>query len=112
MTSRSQKSPERTPLPEPLRELFWDYSFDELSWEEDRDLIIGRVLCEGPWDTVQWLRRELGDGAVREWIERARGRGLSRRQLRFWQLILELPAEEVDAWLAAREPDLWEQRVG
>jgi hypothetical protein len=47
---------------------------------------------------------------VRDWIRQHRGRSLSRRQLRFWQLILDLPREEVDAWLEAREPDLWERR--
>lgn len=112
MTSRSEQSDAKTALPEHLRELFWEYPFDELSWEEDRDLVIGRVLSRGPWETVQWLRQELGDEVVRGWIERALGRGLSRRQLRFWQLILELPPQEVDAWLEAREPDLWEHRVG
>lgn len=114
MSSRADQSESeaRTDLPELLRGLFWEYPFDELSWEEDRDLVIGRVLARGPWETVQWLRREVGDEAVREWIERARGRGLSRRQLRFWQLILELPGEEVDGWLEEREPDVWEHRVG
>ena len=112
MTSRSEHSKAKTALPERLRELFWEYPFDELTWEEDRDLVIGRVLSRGPWETVEWLRREVGDEAVRGWIERARGRGLSRRQLRFWQLVLELPPEEVDAWLEEPEPDLWEHRVG
>lgn len=95
-------------LPEALRGLFWEYDFEDLSWEEDRDLIVGRILSAGSWESVQWLRRRAGDAAVRDWIRRHHGRTLSRRQLRFWQLILELPSEEVDAWLEAREPDLWE----
>lgn len=98
------------PLPEALRGLFWEYDFDELSWDEDRDLILRRVLSDGPWEMVQWLRRRAGDSAVRDWIRQRRGRGLSRRQLRFWQLVLDLPETEVDAWLAARAPDPWERR--
>lgn len=98
------------PLPEALRELFWEYDFDELSWEDDRNLIFKRVLSVGPWDTVLWLRRRAGDAVVRNWIREQRGQCLSRRQLRFWQLILDLPREEVDAWLEGREPDLWERR--
>jgi hypothetical protein len=98
------------PLPELLRGLFWEYDFEDLSWQEDRDLIFRRVLSSGPWESVQWLRRRAGDDAVRDWIRRHRGRSLSRRQLRFWQLILDLPPEEVDAWLEEREPDVWERR--
>lgn len=98
------------PLPEALSGLFWEYDFDDLSWEEDRDLIFRRVLAAGSWDSVQWLRRRAGDAAVRDWLREHRGRSLSRRQLRFWQLILDLPAEEVDRWLEARGPDPWELR--
>jgi hypothetical protein len=47
---------------------------------------------------------------MREWIRERRGRALSRKQLRFWQLILGLPEAEVDAWLEAREQDPWERR--
>jgi len=47
MTSRNEKSNTKTALPERLRELFWEYPFDEMSWEEDRDLVIGRVLSRG-----------------------------------------------------------------
>lgn len=98
------------PLPESLRGLFWEYDFESLSWDEDRDLIFRRVLAEGRWEAVQWLRSRVGDSELRAWIREHRGRGLSRRQLRFWQLILDLPEEEVDAWLEARRGDPWERR--
>ncbi|MFP3941372.1 MAG: DUF6922 domain-containing protein [Thermoanaerobaculia bacterium] len=98
------------PLPGSLRGLFWEYDFDSLSWEQDRDLIFRRVLVDGPWEAVQWLRRRVGDAALRAWIREHRGRGLSRRQLRFWQLVLDLPEEEVDAWLEPRRGDPWERR--
>lgn len=111
MTSPSQPDTAAAPLPESLRGLFWEYDFDDLSWQEDRHLIFRRVLSAGPWETVQWLRRRAGDRAIREWIRENRGRPLSRRQLRFWQLVLDLPSEEVDAWLDAREGDPWERRT-
>lgn len=110
MTSVSHRAGASEPLPELLRALFWEYDFDELSWAADRDLVFARVLSEGPWEAVRWLRRQAGDEALREWIRARRGRGLDRRQLRFWQLVLDLPAEEVDGWLAARQPDPWEDR--
>ena len=60
-----------------LRPLFWDYNFDTLTWEEDRELIISRVLISGSWDAVTWLRSRAGDQYLREWIERLQGKGLS-----------------------------------
>ena len=98
-------------LPAMLRALFWDYDFDALTWEKDRDLITARVLASGGWDTVAWLRARVGDPALREWIERHRGRGLSPRQLRFWELILGLPHHQVNTWLATEEREIWEKRA-
>jgi hypothetical protein len=72
--------------------------------------VVGRVLIDGDWDAVQWLRKQAGDAVLRDWIERHEGRGLSRQQLRFWELILKLPASQVDAWLAARQPG-WDDRI-
>lgn len=98
-------------LPELLRPLFWDCDFDRLRWDEHRDFIAGRILISGTWDTVQWLRLRVGEAGVRTWILDHRGRGLSPQQLRFWELILDLPTTEVDRWLAARESDPWHRRL-
>jgi hypothetical protein len=98
-------------LPSELLELFWDLDAGALSFEQDRDLIIGRVLASGPWDAVQWLRRQLGDPALRDWIEGHQGRGLSRQQLRFWELILGLPHRVVDAWVQSAERGVWDHRT-
>lgn len=97
-------------LPRSLRPFFWDYDFARLSWKADRDLIIGRILAVGNWDSLRWLRRRLPDAALREWLQRRRGAGLSNRQLRFWELILELPRREVNAWLAQPGRKIWEGR--
>ncbi len=97
-------------LPERLRSLFWDHDFAQLDWQRHRAFIIGRILEVGSWDAICWLRREVGDDVLRDWIERSGGRLLSREQLRFWQLILDLPADVVDAWLQSPERKIWEQR--
>jgi len=102
---------EPQPLPDFLGNLFWEYDFADLDRQEDHDLIVGRILTRGSWDAVRWLRREEGEEAIRGWIERTHGRPLDRRRLRYWQLVLDLPGDEVDAWLAAREPDVWERRT-
>jgi len=73
-------------------------------------MIIGRVLASGPWETVQWLRSAAGDAAIRSWIERHEGRGLSPRQLRFWQLVLDIPARRVNAWLEDERRRVWDRR--
>jgi hypothetical protein len=108
MTPPSAHSSE---FPPPLRPLFWDYDFEELRWEDDRDLIITRVLTLGGWNAVSWLRSRIGDSALREFLQRLNGGGLSPQRLRFWELILELPHRQVNTWLEAEERKIWENRL-
>ena len=98
-------------LPDYVTILFWDYDVSALVWERHRSFIIQRVLSTGTLEAVTWLRSRLGDDALRSWLLQHEGRGLSRRQLRFWQLILDLPAQQVDAWLAEPARQIWEGRV-
>ncbi len=97
-------------LPEMLRPLFWDSDFDQLTWREHRDYVVRRVLSAGSWDAVSWLRAKFGDNALRQWIEQHQGRGLSSRQLRFWELVVDLPRPLVDAWLESEGRRIWEGR--
>ncbi len=97
-------------LPEMLHPLFWDTEFDQVSWQSHRDYVIRRVLSAGTWDAVCWLRGKLGDAALRQWIEQHEGRGLSSRQLRFWEVLLDLPGAKVDGWLTCEGRRLWEGR--
>jgi hypothetical protein len=90
--------------------LFWDHDFARLDWDSDQDLIVGRILTAGNWDAVQWLYRGLGKSALRQWLVRRRGAGLSPRQLRFWEAILHLPHRQVTAWLAQPARQTWDQR--
>src|SRR5262245_51855892 len=93
-----------------LRRLFWDHDFKALRWEQDRDLIIARILASGNWSSVKWLRERLGNEALRGWLEQRRGAGLSPRHLRFWEVILELPRRRVNTWLAAPGRAVWDRR--
>lgn len=97
-------------LPEKLRPLFWDYVFSQLSLAKDRDLIIRRVLSNGSWDAVRWLRKRLGDPEVREWLIAHRGRGLTARQLRFWGVLYNLPARQVNQWVKTVQTGVWGKR--
>ncbi|WP_437944559.1 DUF6922 domain-containing protein [Sorangium sp. So ce281] len=55
-------------LPELLRPFFWEYDFDELTWQADRAMIIERLLSRGSWSAWRWLRDELGDGSLRDFL--------------------------------------------
>lgn len=106
-----QQTADSSKLPSVLRKFFWDYDFETLSWENSRDMIIGRILTYGSWGAVTWLRSHAGDRALREWIERHRGGRMSPQRLRFWELILELPHREVTAWIQAQERRISDNRV-
>ncbi|NUQ61702.1 MAG: hypothetical protein HUU20_04385 [Pirellulales bacterium] len=96
-------------MPELLRPLFWDCEFDQLSWQEHRDFVTRRILSVGTWESICWLRTRLSDSALREWIERRQGRGLSAQQLRFWELVLDLPSKMVDTWLVSPGRSTWQE---
>jgi hypothetical protein len=97
-------------LPQHLRPLFWDHDFARLTWEDDADLLIGRILAAGDWEAVHWLLGRLPKAALRDWLKRRRGAGLSGRQLRFWEIVLGLPRRQVNSWLANPARTVWEGR--
>ena len=106
-----QAAQEANTLPAPVKALFWDFASSSLRWDHDRELIVSRILASGPWQTVQWLSQKAGDKAIRSWIEEHEGRGLSPRQLRFWQLVLDIPAYRVDQWLRNERRQVWDHRT-
>jgi hypothetical protein len=98
------------PLPKSLKPFFWDYPFSRLSLTTDRDLIIRRVLSNGSWEAVLWLRKKVGDENLKKWLITHRGRGLSPRQLRFWSLVLDLPDSQVSNWINSATENPWGKR--
>lgn len=100
-----------TRLPDFLQAFFWDCDFAALSLEAQRDFIIRRLLQAGSWQALSWLRAEVGDAGLRRWIEQRRGAGLSPRQLRFWQVVLDLPRLRVTRWVQASQARPWERRL-
>ena len=98
-------------LPKHLKALFWDYRFHQLSWQRDRDLVISRILEHGDWEAVQWLRGTVTAEQLRQWILDRQGRGLDARQLRFWELVLDLPRRQVNRWIKSLQQNPWHQRT-
>ncbi len=106
------RSDSRSPrLPDFVRSLFWEYDDESLDWDRARDLIVRRVLSEGSWRAVMWLRSCVGDAELRRWIEAHEGRPLSPQQLRFWELILDLPQDCVNRWLQEEPRQIWANRT-
>ena len=99
------------PIPGHLHDLFWEYDISELGWEHCGDFVMRRVLSHDSWDQICWLHREFGDPEIARVIIESEGRSLSPRQLRFWELVLELPAIDVDRWLQDSRRQIWDHRV-
>lgn len=99
------------PIPEHLHDLFWEYDISGLDWDQYGDFVIRRVLSHGSWDQICWVRDEFGDPEIGRVIEENEGGSLSPRQLRFWQLILDLPEADVERWLGDSRRQIWDRRV-
>jgi hypothetical protein len=97
-------------LPSEVRALLHDCAPDAVTWEEHRGFLIDRILSDGGWDTVLWLRRTAGDDVLRARILATRGRRLAPRQLRLWQVLLDLPEADVTAGLADPSRAVWDRR--
>ena len=91
--------------------LFWDYRPNTLSLKHDVSLIIARLLANGTWESTRWLRRTVGDDALRQWLIQHRGRGLAPQALRFWELILELDHRMVSSWMRRNHKNPWDRRL-
>jgi hypothetical protein len=103
---------EAAPLPPEVGTLFWEYGDGTVSLEADRDLVLGRVLSAGSWDALRWLRREVGNSSIGEYLNRTHGHLLSPRQLRLWQALLDIPEETVTRWIESTARQVWDRRAG
>ena len=100
-----------TVIPEALWRWFWDVDIASLSWDPWRGFIIGRLLRSGDWHAIQWLLTQVTSAELALWLTAHRGGGLAPQRLRYWQLVLNLPAGEVDAWIAKTKLESWGTRT-
>jgi hypothetical protein len=94
-----------------LERLFWEYPAGSVRLDTDRELVVRRVIAEGGWREMSRLRSRVGDAAIRDFIERTDARGLSPQRIRFWQLILGLPARRANAWVRRAREETWARRA-
>ena len=95
-------------LPEKLRPLFWTHptTFESLNLDEDLDLVFYQVLAYGDAEQRAWLVERLGADAVRAWLRRRRGGGVSNSRLAEW-----FKPETVRRWQRDNPgTDIWENR--
>jgi len=101
---------ESVDLPELLGRYFWDYAPGRLTWPESRYTIIWRLLEKGGFEAVHWLRENVGDEGIRDFIIERRGRGIDPQWLRYWEPIVGLPKEAVDGWIEIAMRNPWYNR--
>jgi len=113
MTARNRfnNTKKNVKLPKTLKPLFWDYEFKSICWDVDSELITNRILSSGDWDSIVWLRTVLSDKELKEILLKQNGAGLTPERIRFWELVLGLPARKVDAWLKTCLKGVWENRL-
>lgn len=97
-------------IPTPILRLIHDCDPATLSWEGNLGFLIDRVIASDNWAAIRSLREHVSDREIVDRIRSTRGRKLSRRQLRFWQVVLELDPEEVASWLAEPGRGTWDAR--
>lgn len=91
--------------------LFWDHPGRRVRLDRDRDLVVRRIAAEGGLREIRWLRARLTDEAIAEVLVRTQARGLSPRRIRFWQLLLDLPASLADPWVREARAGDWARRA-
>jgi len=109
--ARPRGAPSRRSVAAGFDRLFWDYPAGSISPDADTDLLARRVTAEGGWREMSLLRSRIGDQAIRDVIERTEARGLSPQRIRFWQLLLQLPARSADAWVRRARESTWARRA-
>lgn len=85
--------PDKAPLPEFLRPLFWEIDFDQLRVQGHERYVIERVLEYGDLPEAKWMLGRFSRAEIVQTLRRSRS--LSPKSANFWAFILGLPREEI-----------------
>ncbi len=95
-------------IPKEWHQYFWEVEPEKVDLEKNDYYVIGRVLEHGNMEAVRKLRRFYGDQRLRQFLLSTYARGLSKRIMRFWQVVLNLSLEECERISSIRSKNpLW-----
>lgn len=83
-------------IPQEWHQYFWEVEPEKVDLEKNAYYIMGRVLEHGDFDAARHVRRYYGDARLREFLLSTNSRVLSKRTMRFWQVVLGLSPEECE----------------
>jgi len=75
-------------LPDNAKTLFQEVKIDSLDLKKHRDFIVSRIIEDGTFGDVKWLRENYSDEDITEVVKKARN--ISRSTASYWQLILNI----------------------
>jgi len=67
-------------------------------------------LNQGGFSALKWLRANVSDEELHEWIMLRFGAGMSPQRLRFGEIIVNLPHRKVSTWLKSDRRAIWDRR--
>ena len=85
-----------TKIPQEWHQYFWEVDPEKIDLDQNAYYVIGRLLENGNFDAVRKIRQYYGDERLKEFLLSTYARALSRRIMRFWQVVLNLSAEECE----------------
>ena len=77
-------------IPTSLRPAFLEYVLENLAPDKDAFTIIERTLFYGNQEELRWLFKLYSSERLKQWVEKAGWRRLSRRRLNFWAAYFDL----------------------
>lgn len=102
----------KSSIPEFLIQFFWEYDPGNISIEQHADLIIGRIMERGNWESMLWLKRTFSKDILLNFLEKKGKKILSPRELNYWAFVVGIPAEKRKHWLEKlkEDPYVWRTR--
>jgi hypothetical protein len=95
-------------IPKEWHQYFWEVEPSEVDLDDHAFYVIGRVLEHGDFDAARKVRQYYGDARLREFLLSTSSRVLSKRTIRFWQVVLGLGTEECEKISSIRNKQtLW-----
>ena len=95
-------------IPKEWHQYFWEVEPEKVDLDEHAFYIMGRVLEHGNFEAVRDVRRYYGDARLKEFLLSTNSRVLSKKTMRYWQVILNLSPKECERISSIRSKNpLW-----